>query len=314
MPGRHAVSRPIRPAPAAGTARHLRHALTLLLLLLVAACGELPRPFQPEDKTGNPLLAPIEGVSLEVLPLQGHAPNLPLGGAAYVAEGLAANGLAVTLGGRTAQSRLLLGVVAVTPASSLSDYVIISWEVYGPGGSLLGRYAQQTEVPKNRWLAGDPDTLRLVGLDAGPVLGPIAAGPELVPETGATVAADADGGRVRIALAGVSGAPGDGGRSLPRALSSVLTQRGFLVVEQPLAGDLVVEGIITVAGAGEGREQITLAWRLLDGPKGSRLGEVQQGNVIPAGSLDGKWGDVAALIAVGAADGILDLLKQAGKL
>jgi hypothetical protein len=314
MPGCHALPRTVRPAPAAGTARHLRHALTLLLLILAAACGELPRPFLPEDKTGNPLLAPIEGAALEVLPLQGHAPNLPLGGAAYVAEGLAANGVAATIGGRTAQSRLLLGVVAVTPASSLSDYVIISWEVYGPGGSLLGRYAQQTEVPKNRWLAGDPDTLRLVGLDAGPILGPIAAGPEQVPETGATVAAGADGGRVRIALAGVSGAPGDGGRSLPRALSSVLTQRGFLVVEQPLSGDLVVEGVIALAPAGQDREQITLAWRLLDGPQGARLGEVQQGNVIPAGSLDGTWGDVAALIAVGAADGIVDLLTQAGKL
>ena len=313
----HAVSRLLRPRPAAGPARHLRHALVLPLLLLLlaalAACGALPRPFLPEDKTGNPLLAPIEGQSLEVLPLQGHAPDLPLGGAAYIAEGLAAYGLTVTVGGRTAQSRLLLGVAAVTPASSLSDYVVISWEVYAPGGSLLGRYAQQTEVPKNRWLAGDADTLRLVGLDAGPVLGPIAAGPEQVPESGASIAAGADGGRPRIALAGVQGAPGDGGRSLPRALASVLTQRGFLVVDQPLAGDLVVEGVIETAPAGEGREEITLAWRLLDGPAGEKLGEVQQGNVIPAGSLDGAWGDVAALIAVGAADGIVDLLAQAGR-
>ena len=290
------------------------YVLPLLALLLLAACGELPRPFQPEDKTGNPLLAPIEGASLEVLPLQGAAPNLPDGGAAYIAEGLAANGLPASTGQRTAQSRLLLGVVAVTQASSLSDYVVISWEVYGPGGSLLGRYAQQTEVPKNRWLAGDADTLRLVGLDAGPVLGQIAAGPELVPETGAAVPEAADGGRQRIALAGVSGAPGDGGRSLPRALAAVLTQRGFLVVDQPLAGDLVVAGQVDMAPAGERRERITLAWRLLAGPKGEKLGEVQQGNVIPAGSLDGAWGDVAALIAVGAADGILDLLRQAGRL
>ncbi len=282
--------------------------------MALAACGALPRPFEPEDKTGNPLLAPIEGQSLEVLPLQGTTPDLPDGGARLIAEGLAANGLEVTVGQRTAQSRLLLGVVAVTQASSLSDYVVISWEVYGPRGSLLGRYSQQTEIPIHRWQLGDPDTLRLVGLDAGPILGQIASGPEQVPETGAKAPPDANGGRPRIVLSGVKGAPGDGNRSLARALASVLTQRGFLVVEQPIQGDSVAEGLVAVTPAGTNREQITLTWQLLDGPQGAKLGEVQQGNVIPAGSLDGKWGDTAALIAVGAADGILDLLKQAGRL
>ncbi len=318
MPPRHAVPPVVRRFPAARPARHLRHGLRLLPVLLLpallAACGDLPRPFEPVDKTGNPLLAPIEGQSLEVLPLQGTTPDLPDGGARYIADGLAANGLDVTVGQRTAQSRLLLGVAAVTPASSLSDYVVISWEVYAPGGTLLGRYAQQTEIPSHRWQLGDPDTLRLVGLDAGPILGQIAQGPEQVPETGAKAPEQADGGRPRIALAGISGAPGDGNRSLTRALSSVLTQRGFLVVEQPIAGDTVAEGLVEVVPAGGNREKVTLTWRLLDGPKGAKLGEVQQANVIPAGSLDGKWGDTAALIAVGAADGILDLLKQAARL
>ncbi len=291
----------------------LSHALIGLLLVILAGCGALPRPFEPEDKTGNPLLAPIEGQTLEVLPLEGTVPLLPDGGAALIAEGLAANGLPATAGQRTAQSRLLLGVVGLTPGPPGSDRLVVSWEVYGPGGSLLGRYAQETDLPEGAWLAGDPDSIRLVGLDAGPLLNQIATGPELVPESGVAVEAE-DGARPRVAFAGVKGAPGDGNSSLARALSSVLTQRGYLVVQQPLAGDLVLAGEVTVTPAGEGREEVTLAWRLLDGPKGEILGEVQQANVIRAGSLNAGWGDVAAVIAVAAADGITDLLKQAGKL
>lgn len=298
----------------AGDAEHLRAALgLLLLLLLLGGCGALPRPFEPEDKTGNPLLVPVEGQTLEVLALQGDVPDLPMGGALRLAEGLAAGGIPVTIEDRTAQSRLLLGRAALREEGSLSDRLAVRWEVYGPGGSLLQGIDQEIELPRGRWLSGDPETLRKVGLAAAPLLAPLATGPEAVtpvpqgPELGS-------GTRPPIAVLGLDGAPGDGGGSLPRALASVLTQRGFLVTEDLAVQGFAVDGLMSVQPLGDGRERISVAWRVLSGPYGELLGQVEQSNVIAAGSLDGPWGETAAVIAVGAADGIVDLLRQAGKL
>lgn len=301
------------PARPAGHLRHALGALAALGLLLLAGCGALPRPFEPTDKTGNPLLAPVEGQTLEVLPLQGDVPDLPFNGAVPVAEGLAAGGLPVTIQNRTAQSRLLLGDVVLRQDGSLTDRLLIRWEVYGPGGSLLRSLSQEIELPRGRWLGGDGEALRRVGLEAAPLLAPLATGPELV----AAVPDEplpSGGDRPTIAVLGLSGAPGDGERSLPRALASVLTQRGFLITEDIAGGGFAVDGRMQVEDLGDGRQRIGLAWLVLAGPDGELLGQVEQSNVIPSGSLDGGWGDTAALIAVGAADGILQLLAQAGKL
>jgi hypothetical protein len=58
-------------------------------------------------------------------------------------------------------------------------------------------------------------------------------------------------------------------------------------------------------------EQVTIAWELLDG-SGRTLGRMSQDNAIPIGSLDGEWGDVAALIAEGAVMGVGEILVRKG--
>jgi len=247
-----------------------------------------------------------------VLPLGGAAPALPDRGAGLIAAALAEAGLPATAGQRTAQTRYLLGEVGVTQITSLSDLVVLSWQVYGPGGSLLARRAQEIELPHGRWRAGDPEALRRVGLEAAPLLAALAAGPEEVAARDEGPVAVA-GERPRIVVLGVTGAPGDGNRSLARAVASVLTQRGFLVVDDLEPGGFAVDAAIERESAGDDLEKIDLAWQVA-GDDGERLGQVEQSNVIPAGSLDGAWGDVAAVVAVGAVDGIVELLRKAGRL
>jgi len=309
MPPRHAASRHfprLLPARAPG------HLLLLgLLLLLLAACEQLPRPFQPDDKTGNPLLAPIEGQTLEVLPLQGQVPPVPAAGAMQIASALVEAGLPATFGQRTAQSRLLLGTAEVVPNGGLSEHLKLRWEVYAPGGSLLHIYLQEADLPSGTWMQGDAGTLAQIGREAAPLLAAAARGPEEVtvrPEI------DRQGQRPTVAVYGLWGAPGDGGKSVPRALASILTQRGFLVVDELLPGGFAIDGVMKVQKAPNGQEQVYLAWRVLAGTEGEFLGQVEQENVISAGSLDGPWGDVAAIVAAAAADGLLDLMAEAGKL
>jgi hypothetical protein len=281
-------------------------------LLLLAGCEKLPRPFQPDDKTGNPLLVPIEGQNLEVLPLQGAAPLLPDRGATQIASALAEAGLPATVGNRTAQSRLLIGTAEVIPNGGFTEQLRLRWEVYAPGGSLLHIALQEAELPQGRWQQGEADTLAKVGREAATLLAAAAAGPEEVaaridPGTGS-------GERRAVAIWGLSGAPGDGGRSVPRALASIMTQRGFLVVEDLSPGGFAIDGVMKVETLKDGQQRVWLVWRVLSGQEGEFLGQVEQENIIPAGSLDGPWGEVAAIVANAAADGLVDLMSEAGKL
>ena len=43
---------------------------------------------------------------------------------------------------------------------------------------------------------------------------------------------------------------------------------------------------------------------------GGEIGTVGQENEIPAGLLDGPWGDVAYMVAVSAQDGIMELVAR----
>lgn len=307
---RYDLCRLLPPRPAG----YLRFYVSLLLLLLFAACGPLPRPFEPEDKTANPLLAPIEGQTLMVLPIQGQAPALPDQGAEAIAQALAATGLPANAGPRTAQSRLLLGTATVTPLGDGEERVSLLWEVYAPGGSLMWTYRQQADLPVGQWQAGDPGALRYVGIEASPIVEQAARGPELVAAVPELPQAE-DGARLPIRVVGLAGAPGDGGRSVPRALRSVLTQRGFLVLDEAKPEGFVVEGLLSSEVVSGNQQKVVLTWRVLDAAaEDAFVGQIQQANVIPLGTLDGAWGDIAAVVAVGAADGVLQLLQQAGKL
>jgi hypothetical protein len=74
-----------------------------------------------------------------------------------------------------------------------------------------------------------------------------------------------------------------------------------------------VAGKVAMAPAAEGKQKVTVSWTLL-GPDGNQVGQVNQENAIPAGSLDGRWGDVAYAVAKSAAGivALLDYLKKTG--
>ncbi|MBB4287358.1 hypothetical protein [Roseospira goensis] len=110
----------------------------------------------------------------------------------------------------------------------------------------------------------------------------------------------------------VTRAPGDGKAALERALTRLFRQNGVRITDAPGSERLTVRGAVEVLPAGAaGQEQVSIVWQVLDAD-GVVLGEVNQQNTIPRGSLDGRWGDVAALIAEGAAMGVGEILVRKG--
>jgi hypothetical protein len=107
----------------------------------------------------------------------------------------------------------------------------------------------------------------------------------------------------------VSGAPGDGRVSLASALSRELTSNGVALTNSPGGRAHRVNGNVSVGNASGGKQPIKIEWTVTN-PQGERVGTVTQNNEIPAGSLDGAWGQTANAAAGAAAQGIMRLLKK----
>lgn len=107
----------------------------------------------------------------------------------------------------------------------------------------------------------------------------------------------------------VSGAPGDGQRSLTVALKKRLYAGGVKLANGTAVNVYMVKGSVKLTDASGGKQSIRIDWQVLD-PNGKKLGTVSQQNTIPRGSLNGPWGAIADAAAGAAADGIIKLLPR----
>lgn len=140
---------------------------------------------------------------------------------------------------------------------------------------------------------------------AAPTETAAAAPPQPGPMTG-SIGRD---GPVMAIVPLVTGAPGDGSRSLTAAIQRELSGKGVSISDKPATVAYRVEGTVTMGEAKQGKQSIHIEWLVRD-PQGKKLGTVSQRNEIPEGSLDGEWGKTADQAAGAAAQGIVKLLPQ----
>ncbi len=112
-----------------------------------------------------------------------------------------------------------------------------------------------------------------------------------------------------VVVAPVSGAPGDGQRSLTTALKKRLYAGGIKLANGTASNVYMVKGSVKLVEASGGKQSIRIDWLVLD-PSGKKLGTVSQQNMIPKGSLNGPWGAIADAAAGAAAAGIIKLLPK----
>jgi hypothetical protein len=115
--------------------------------------------------------------------------------------------------------------------------------------------------------------------------------------------------QVAALVPSVTGAPGDGSKSLAAAIQRELSVKGVALTDRPTAGAYRVEGTVVMGQADAGKQAIQIEWLVRD-PQGKKLGTVSQKNEIAEGSLDGAWGKVADQAAGAAVQGIVKLLPQ----
>ena len=296
--------------------RRMRALLPGFLLALVvaaplSACGQLPRPFQPEAKAID-LKALAARQTLYVLPASGIGPR---GGdfAIALAAALEAQGMRASTKGAPG-NRVVLSRGRLDPIGSQAELALVT-EVTEPDGTKLARTASELSVTAESWEAGDPRLLAdLADATAASLAEQLAPAPVL------QVALPGFPG-ARVVVLPISGAPGDGADSLPVALRAELEDREVPLAREPEPQDLLIAGRVEVEPDGPGTERATITWRLLeaappgapDPDNGREIGRVAQSNRIPAGQLDGRWGQIAVQVADYAADGLLQLIDQAGQ-
>ncbi|MGO8915951.1 MAG: hypothetical protein ACLQJR_08590 [Stellaceae bacterium] len=272
----------------------------LPLLLLIAACQPLPHPFAEDvPPPRSPTLSPRDSAGIVVAPIAG-APGA-------VAEALAAalrdaEIPASTAGAGNKGSFHLVASAHAQPAADGGASIALDWELRAADGKILGHGSAAAAAPAEAWRRGDESVAREIAGKAAPAI----AG--LVQDEPPRAAAVAE---PLLAVRAVTGAPGDGGRALTRAMDYALRRVHVALAEKD--GDkesFVLTGTVELSPAEAGQQRVKVSWALLR-PDGGEIGHIDQQNAVPAGSLDGPWGDIAFAVASAAAPGVAALIEKA---
>ena len=288
----------------------MRRLLVLIALLTpLAACGQLPKPFQPEARD-NVIASLTRQATILVLPTRAGEAEAPQPDEAVMAEAVAQalndQGLLSTVETPEGPSRRLSSVVRSVGHGDLHDQLAIDWTLYEYDGTILGQFTQQASVLRAAWSGGNAEVYREVAEDAAPTIATFLErdAPEETRIPGRPGA--------NLVVLPVEGGGEEGNAALTRAMIRQLKIAAYPVV--PVAGDkdLVIAGAISTRDNGDGSETVKVAWRLLEA-NGEEIGVVAQENRVSSGSLESNWNRAAAAISQAAAPGIIDLLNQTAR-
>ncbi len=275
----------------------LPSALALVLCVALAACGDLPRPFQPAEKSLQAWAAPgdIAWGSILVLPIAG----LPQSQSARLANEVVAalqvrDVPASTYAGGRASIVLAGQVSAVTRK--------LRWTLVTPDGETALRF-EDPSLDAARIDETAPDLAAIATRAARRITD--ALEPPIAEDERARPA-------LPVVLEAVHGTPGDGGIALARAMRHSLARIGVAVADDGKDDSHVIQGRVSVARDDEASDDaaLTIAWDVLQ-PDGTRLGTVTQSNRVSAAQLTGAWGALARIVARAGAPGIAQLLEHA---
>ena len=230
--------------------------------------------------------------------------------------------------GTNGEEYILRGYLIASPERRASKISYI-WDVTDTKGTRVIRVTGEEMVAKGSrskpWSGMDSAAIRSIAAKSTSQLAaklpggrsgssaPVAAAPAVattaVASTAAATARPVKAGPAKVLVVPVSGAPGDGSRSLPTALKKRLYKGGIKLANGTSGGVYTVKGTVKLTSASGGKESIRISWQVFD-PNGKALGTVTQQNNIPKGSLNGPWGAIADASAGAAADGIIKLLPK----
>lgn len=271
----------------------------------LAACQPLPHPFEtshelPEGR----LLSLPDVVGIAVDPVRGVAPATSDAVRAALVKALQDGDIPASAAPAGEHAYHLIGEATTAAPLGAVTKVTMAWTVTDAAGAEIGHDSNSFAIDSAGWLAGTADLgapMRVAAGEVAEILHLPGAAPAPPPKPSPPL---------RLVLDPVTGAPGDGDTSLPRALAYVLQDAGVDVLDQPDAGAPHVGGTVTLTALPGGQQNVRIVWTVF-GADHRAIGTVAQENAVPRGSLDGPWSDAAAAVAAAAADSVRGLVAQA---
>jgi hypothetical protein len=281
--------------------RRAAAAMILLAPLLAACTGDPPSAFQHEEPFSNPLLDPGLRGGVNVPPVEGFpaaAGNAGTDLSNTVAEALRNAEIAASEGPAINGRFALLG--KFDPSAGKPGHIAVAWTLVDDKGKDVRHFVTQQPGDANGlWM-------KTTATDAVTAMNRYIVDSEGLPPPPEEMPT--------LTIAGIDGAPGAGGRALASSLEYHLKQAGLTISDSVADHGALILGQVSLTPSKlPAQDTLTLAWTVLR-PNGSEIGTIRQANNVPKGTLDQPWGDLAFIIAQGAAEGIVDLLrKTAGK-
>ncbi len=282
-------------------------AAVLLPTLLLAACGDLPQPFLGNPGARGRILAQPPTPRLAV-PVPGQALLSDQGADAFATALAAAlqNQEVPAVAGPAQPGDWRLAVTAGLHGGT----VVPVYAVIDPKGRDQGK-AEGKPVASPEWVAATPATLARAATEAAPGIADLLSGIQA-----ALQQADPNSlynRPARVQVLPVTGAPGDGNLALTRQMRTILARLGPVVQQTAAGADFIVRGRVKMVPIAGKQQRVEIQWSVVN-PQGNERGRVVQLNDVPAGSLNGYWGDVATTVAQEAAGGVRDvILRQSGR-
>ncbi|CAA6603967.1 conserved exported hypothetical protein [Rhodospirillaceae bacterium LM-1] len=277
---------------------------SLFLLFLLAACPQLPQPFQHDAV--NPLLR-LDGRAGVVLILES---NVPRTFATALRDSLNRQDVPVFLEGAPQDAfPLRLHLRKGTERAGLVELEMF-WQLHDAEGLTIGHYDQLANVAASDWEKGAPSLMKRLADAAAPQLATLMPIEDGTRPLVSTPSKPAD--KQLLILEFVKGAPGDGNEALARAMRLALSANGIGLIEQAGPKAFRLQGQASVAKAGSNSESLHLEWRLLD-PNGAEMALLELDGAVPAGLLEKPWGPMAGEIVASTAIELAGLIKDAGK-
>ncbi len=275
---------------------------SVLLLLLLAGCGNLPQPFlgRPGATATRLSQPPPSRLSVPV-PSQSLLPDAANAAwATAMADALTAEDIPAVAGSRPREWSL--GMTAELRGPD----VIPIYTIRNPANESMGT-SESPPIPAAQWSDGSPATLAAAAKTAAPgiasLLGRIeAAAKQSDPNSLLNRPA-------RIWFTGVTGAPGDGNTSLPAQMRAKLTALGLVIQDDARGADFSLAGTVNAEPGLAGTIRIEVQWTVADA-QGER-GRILQLNEVPPVTVNRFWGDVAVAVAAEAAGGVRDVILNA---
>ncbi len=281
----------------------------LLACLLLAGCGSLPRPFAGGSQTSleSQLRRPPPARILVPAPTEaGLTSDAAQRFAEALAESLREQDLPATATGRVARGGSGQDWRVATTMENGPRGIALSYVLLDEKGTPVGTVRAPRIVPAADWANADPAAISAAASDAGPAIAALTGRADTARR------ASEPGRAVRlptVAVAAVSGAPGDGNEALTRAMREAAGRRGLILQEEAGSSDYLIAGTVVTEPQPGGQTRIEIVWRVTQGTY--ELGKVVQLNEVPARALSGRWGDIAYVVAEEASGGIKQVLDTA---